>query len=91
MLLIKFENIFVIALCIMERPAAMLAAVVELALLVDSIIWHVEGGVFSTFGADNAVTFKIALMCHRNILLILLSVITVSFTMILGIVRSSDE
>ena len=90
MLLIRFENIFVIALCIMERPAAMLAAV-EFSLVVDSIIWHVEGGVFSTFGADNAVTFKIELMCHRNILLILLSVITVSFTMILGIVWSSDE
>ena len=37
-----------------------------------------------------ALAFKIALMCHRNILLILLSVITVSFTMILGIVWSSD-
>ena len=74
----------------MKRPAAMLAPV-EFSLVVDGIIWHVEGGVFSTFGTDYAVTFKIALMCHRNILLILLSVITVSFTMILGIVGSSDE
>ena len=74
----------------MEGAAAVLAPV-EFSLLVDGIIWHVEGGVFSTFGTDNAVTFKIALMCHRNILLILLSVITVSFTMILGIVRISDE
>lgn len=90
MLLIRLENIFVIALFVMERPAAMLAPV-ELSLLVDSIVWHVEGGVFSTFGTDYGGALKIALMCHRNILLILLSVITVSFTMILGIVGSSDE
>ena len=90
MLLNKFENIFVIALFVMKRPAAVLAAI-DLAVLVDSIVWHVEGGSLSAFGADNAVTFKIALMCHRNILLILLSVIIVSFTMILGIVGSYDE
>ena len=36
MLLIRFENIFVIALCIMEGPAAVLAPV-ELALVVDGI------------------------------------------------------
>ena len=36
MLLIRFENIFVIALCIMEGPAAMLAPV-ELSLLVDGL------------------------------------------------------
>jgi hypothetical protein len=36
MLLIRFENIFVIALCIMEGPAAMLAPV-ELALLIDGL------------------------------------------------------
>ena len=65
-------------------------APVELAL-VDGIIWHVAGGVFSTFGTDYGGAFKIALMCHRNILLILLSVITVSFTMILGIVGIYDE
>ena len=44
----------------------MLAAV-EFSLLVDGIVWHVEGGVFSTFGADNGGALKIALMCHRNI------------------------
>ena len=49
MLLIRFENIFVIALFVMEGPAAMLVPV-EFSLLVDSIVWHVEGGVFSTFG-----------------------------------------
>ena len=74
----------------MEGPAAMLAAL-ELALLVDGVAGKGKRRLLSAFGADNAVTFKIALMCHRNILLILLSVITVSFTMILGIVRSSDE
>ena len=90
MLLIRFENIFVIAIFVLEWPAAMLAAV-ELALLVDGVHDQVKGGSLSAFGADNGVAFKIELMCHRNILLILLSVITVSFTMILGIVRSSDE
>jgi hypothetical protein len=53
----------------MEGPAAMLAAV-EFSLLVDSIIWHVEGGSLFAFGADNAVAFKIALMCHRKMFLI---------------------
>ena len=90
MLLIRLENIFVIALFVMEGPAAVLAAV-ELALLVDGVLYQVKRRPLSAFGADNRFTFKIALMCHRNILLILLSVITVSFTMILGIVRSSDE
>ena len=74
----------------MERPAAMLAAV-EFSLLVDSIIGKGKRRPLSAFGADNGGAFKIALMCHRNILLILLSVITVSFTMILGIVWSYDE
>ena len=52
---------------VMEWPTAVLAAI-DLAFLVDGIIGHVEGGVFSTFGTDYAVTFKIALMCHRNLL-----------------------
>ena len=68
----------------------MLAAV-ELALVVDGVLYQVKRRPLSAFGADSAVAFKIALMCHGNILLILLSVITVSFTMILGIDRSSDE
>ena len=75
---------------VMERPAAVLASV-ELALVVDGVHDQVKGGSLSAFGTDYGVAFKIALMCHRNILLILLSVITVSFTMILGIVGSSDE
>ena len=56
MLLIRFENIFVIALFVMERPAAVLAAV-ELALLVDGVLYQVKGGSLSAFGADNAVAF----------------------------------
>ena len=56
MLLIRFENIFVIALCIMEGPAAMLAPV-ELALLVDGIAGKGKRRLPSAFGADNAVAF----------------------------------
>ena len=56
MLLIRFENIFVIALCIMEGPAAMLAPV-ELSLLVDGVLYHVKRRPLSAFGADNAVAF----------------------------------
>ena len=41
MLLIRFENIFVIALFVMEGPAAVLAAV-ELALLVDGVLYQVK-------------------------------------------------
>ncbi len=74
----------------MERPAAVLAPV-ELSLLVDGVAGKGKRRLPSAFGADNAVAFKIALMCHRNIFLILLSVITVSFTMILGIVGGYDE
>ena len=74
----------------MERPAAVLAPV-ELAVLVDGVLYQVKRRPLSTFLADYGGAFKIALMCHRNILLILLSVITVSFTMILGIVGSYDE
>ncbi len=57
MLLIRFENIFVIALFVMERPAAVLAAV-ELALLVDGVLYQVKGGSLSAFGADHRVTFS---------------------------------
>ena len=56
MLLIRFENIFVIALFVMERPATVLAAV-ELALLVDGVLYQVKRRPLSAFGADNAVTF----------------------------------
>ena len=56
MLLIRFENIFVIALFVMEGPAAVLAAV-ELALLVDGVLYQVKRRLPSAFGADNAVTF----------------------------------
>ena len=41
MLLIRFENIFVIALFVMERPVAMLAAI-DLAFLVDSITHDIK-------------------------------------------------
>ncbi len=74
----------------MKRPAATLAPV-ELSLLVDGVAGKGKRRLPSTFGTDYGGALKIALMCHRNILLILLSVITVSFTMILGIVGSSDE
>ncbi len=55
MLLIRFENIFVIALFVMEGPATLLAAV-ELALLVDGV-YHVKRRPLSAFGADNTVAF----------------------------------
>ena len=58
MLLIRFENIFVIALFVMKRPAAVLAAV-ELALLVDGVLYQVKRRPLSAFGADNAVAFKL--------------------------------
>ena len=57
MLLIRFENIFVIALFVMEGPAAVLAAV-ELALLVDGVLYQVKRRPLSAFGADNRVTFS---------------------------------
>ena len=56
MLLFRFENIFVIALFVMERPVTMLAAV-ELALLVDGVLYQVKRRLLSAFGADNAVAF----------------------------------
>ena len=56
MLLIRFENIFVIALCIMEGPAAMLAPV-ELAVLVDGIAGKGKRRLASAFGADHSVAF----------------------------------
>ena len=56
MLLIKLVNIFVIALFVMEGPAAVLAPV-ELALLVDGILYQVKRRPLSAFGADNAVAF----------------------------------
>ena len=56
MLLIRFENIFVIALFVMERPAAVLAAV-ELALLVDGVLYQVKRRLPSAFGADHRVAF----------------------------------
>ena len=56
MILIRFENIFVIALFVMERPAAVLAAV-ELALLVDGVLYQVKRRLPSAFGADHRVTF----------------------------------
>ncbi len=40
----------------MERPAAMLAPV-ELALLVDGVLYQVKRRPLSAFGADDAVTF----------------------------------
>ena len=58
MILIRFENIFVIALFVMERPGAVLAAV-ELALLVDGVLYQVKRRPLSAFGADNAVAFKL--------------------------------
>ena len=56
MLLIRFENIFVIALFVMEGPAAVLAPV-ELAVLVDGIAGKGKRRLPSAFGADNAVAF----------------------------------
>ena len=41
---------------VMERPAAVLAAV-ELALVVNGVHDQVKGGSLSAFGADNAVAF----------------------------------
>lgn len=41
MLLIRVENIFVIALLVLEQPAAIMAAI-ELALLVDGVTLHIE-------------------------------------------------
>ena len=40
----------------MEGPAAVLAAV-ELALLVDGVLYQVKRRLPSAFGADNAVAF----------------------------------
>ena len=57
MLLIRFENIIVIALFVMEGPAAVLAAV-ELALLVDGVLYQVKRRLSFAFGADNAVAFS---------------------------------
>ena len=54
MLLISFENIFVIALCIMEGPAAMLAPV-ELSLLVDGIARRGKRRLPSAFGAADSL------------------------------------
>ena len=54
MLLIRFENIFVIALCIMEGPAAMLAPV-ELSLLVDGIAEKGKRRLPSAFGAADSL------------------------------------
>ena len=56
MLLIRFENTFVIALFVMEGPAAMLAPV-ELALVVDGVLYQVKRRPLSAFGADNAVAY----------------------------------
>ena len=64
MLLNKFENIFVIALCIMEGPAAMLAAV-ELALVVDGVHDQVKRRPLSAFGADHRVTFSFFFSHHE--------------------------
>ena len=41
----------------MERPAAVLAAV-ELALLVDGVLYQVKRRLPSAFGADHRVTFS---------------------------------
>ena len=41
---------------VMERPAAVLAAV-ELALLVDGVLYQVKRCPLSAFGADHRVTF----------------------------------
>ena len=54
MLLIKFENTFVIALCIMDGPAAMLAPV-ELSLLVDGVLYQVKRRLPSAFGAADSL------------------------------------
>jgi hypothetical protein len=54
MLLIRFENIFVIALCIMEGPAAMLAPV-ELSVLVDGIAGKGKRRLPSAFGAADSL------------------------------------
>ena len=54
MLLIRFENIFVIALFVMEGPAAMLAPV-ELALLVDGIVGKGKRRLPSAFGAADSL------------------------------------
>ena len=48
----SFDPLFV-----MEQPAAVLAAV-ELALLVDGVLYQVKGGSLSAFGADHRVTFS---------------------------------
>ena len=56
MLLIRFENTFVIALFVMEGPAAVLAPV-ELALVVDGVLYQVKRRPLSAFGADNAVAY----------------------------------
>ena len=56
MLLIRFENIFVIALFVMEGPPTVLAPV-ELAVLVDGIAGKGKRRPLSAFGADNAVAF----------------------------------
>ena len=56
MLLIRFENTFVIALFVMEGPAAVLAPV-ELSLVVDGVLYQVTRRPLSAFGADNAVAF----------------------------------
>ena len=63
MLLIRFENIFVIALFVMEGPATLLAAV-ELALLVDGVLYQVKRRLPSAFGADHRVTFSFFFSHH---------------------------
>ena len=50
-------------LFVMERPAAVLAAV-ELALLVDGVIDQVKRRPLSAFGADNAVAFSFFFRHH---------------------------
>jgi hypothetical protein len=69
MLLIRFENIFVIALCIMERPAAMLAPV-ELSLLVDGIAGKGKRRPLSAFGAADslALLFFYRILYHFSFL-----------------------
>ena len=54
MLLIRFENIFVIALFVMEGPAAMQAPV-ELSLLVDGIAGKGKRRPLSAFGAADSL------------------------------------
>ena len=65
MLLIRFENIFVIAIFVLEWPAAVLAAL-ELAVLVDGVIDQVKRRPLSAFGADNRFTFSFAFTCHKG-------------------------